>query len=81
MGHLGNPGHPDVQKVVEDIIRRCRKAGRAVAVAAVTDAKAINNFRKLGANVISAGGDTGFMMAGFNAFKAGLAAEGVPFTF
>lgn len=81
MGYLGNPGHPEVQKVVADTIRRCRAAGHPVAVASVTDPKQINNFRELGANVISAGGDTGFMMAGFNAFKASLSAEGVPFTF
>jgi 2-keto-3-deoxy-L-rhamnonate aldolase RhmA len=81
MGHLGNPAHPEVLAVVEDIIRRCRAGGRAVAVAAVADAQAIKHFWTVGANVISAGGDTGFMATGFKSFTSSITAAGLPFSF
>jgi len=80
MGHIGAPAHPDVARVTEDIIRRCRQAGRPVAVASSADPQQIMHWWKLGANVISSGGDIGFMLAGFAAYRKALAGAGVPFT-
>jgi 2-keto-3-deoxy-L-rhamnonate aldolase RhmA len=78
---MGTPDvtHPDVVAAVEDIIRRCRRAGRAVAIAAFTDPKRIQHWLDIGTNVIAMGSDTGFMESGFNAFKADLQRGGVPF--
>jgi 4-hydroxy-2-oxoheptanedioate aldolase len=32
LGHLGNAGHPEVQKAIEDAIKRIRAAGRAAGI-------------------------------------------------
>lgn len=79
MGHMWDPGHPQVIQTVEDIIRRCRAANRAVAVASASDAKQIKHWLDTSANVIGAGGDLGFMQAGFRAFRDSLIQQGVPF--
>jgi 4-hydroxy-2-oxoheptanedioate aldolase len=71
--------HPEVVAAVEDIIRRCRKAGRAVAIAAFSDPKRIRHWLDIGTNVIAMGSDIGFMLSGFDAFKADLQQGGVPF--
>src|SRR5262249_29074261 len=34
MGHLGNPGHPDVQAAIKDLFRRIKASGRAVGTLA-----------------------------------------------
>lgn len=79
MGHLGAPSHPEVVEVIHDIIRRCRQAKRAVAVAAGLDVKDIKRLVDVGANAVLCGGDVGFMNAGFAAFAANIRAEvGVP---
>lgn len=79
MGHLGKPLHPDVANVTEDIIQRCRQAGRSVAVAVTADVVQIKHWLNAGANVVSCGGDLGFMQSGFNAFKASMQEAGLPF--
>jgi 2-keto-3-deoxy-L-rhamnonate aldolase RhmA len=52
-----------------DIIRRCRQANRAVAVAESADVKQVKRWLDAGANVVGCGGDLGFMQAGCAAFK------------
>ena len=79
MGYLGDSSHPEVAQVILDMIRRCRQAKRAVAVAAGLDAKSIKHLLDAGANAVLCGGDVTHMNAGFAAFAANIRAEvGVP---
>jgi len=79
MNHMWDVEHPEVVETVEDIIRRCRQAGRSVAVASAANARQIKRWLDVGANVMSFGGDMGFMRAGFDAFKASMEQAGLPF--
>jgi len=79
MNHLGDPGHPEVRRVVEDIVHRCRQANRAVAVAPAFNGGEIKHWLGVGANVVAFGADLGFMQSGFKAFMAALQQAGVPF--
>ena len=40
MGHVGNPGHPDVQAAIADGIARIRRAGKAAGILSTTDEQA-----------------------------------------
>jgi 4-hydroxy-2-oxoheptanedioate aldolase len=40
LGHLGNPGHPDVQTAIADAIRRIRNTGKAPGILAFAEADA-----------------------------------------
>ena len=75
MGHLGDLRHPEVVEVILDIIRRCRQANRAVAVAESTDVEHIKRWLDVGANAVSCGDGLGFMLSGFAAFKASVNEE------
>lgn len=79
MGHMWQPMHPEVVEVTEDILRRSRQAGRSAAVAAMTEVDQIKHWLDAGANVIATGADTFFMEMGFQAFKAKMQAQGLPF--
>jgi 4-hydroxy-2-oxoheptanedioate aldolase len=75
MGHLGDLRHPEVVQVILDIIKRCRQANRAVAIAESTDVKHIKRWLDAGANAVGCGNDLGFMLSGFTAFKASVKEE------
>jgi 2-keto-3-deoxy-L-rhamnonate aldolase RhmA len=75
MGHLGDLRHPEVVEVILDIIRRCRQANRAVAIAETTEVKHIKRWLDAGANAVGCGGDLGFMQAGFAAFRTSVSEE------
>jgi 4-hydroxy-2-oxoheptanedioate aldolase len=75
MGHLGDLRHPEVAQVILDIIRRCRQANRAVAIAEGIEAKHIKRWLDAGLNVVGCGSDLGFMQSGFAAFKASVREE------
>ncbi len=75
MGHLGDVRHPEVVEVILDIIRRCRQAGRPVAIAEALDPVYIKRWLDAGMNVVSSGNDLGFMQSGFSAFKASIKAD------
>lgn len=79
MGHMWQPAHPEVIRVTEDILRRSRQAARSAAVAVMPDVDQIAHWLEVGANVIATGGDIFFMESGFQAFKAGMQARGLPF--
>jgi 4-hydroxy-2-oxoheptanedioate aldolase len=40
LGHLGNPGHPEVQAAMADAIRRIRATGKAAGILAFVEADA-----------------------------------------
>lgn len=57
MGHIGNPRHPDVVKVIREVLRAARSAGKAAGVLAL-DPVHIQDYRDHGANMIGIGADT-----------------------
>jgi len=57
LGHLGNPGHPDVKAAVGDAIRRIAAAGKAAGVFSADPALAAG-YREIGASFILVGVDT-----------------------
>ena len=57
LGYRGQPGHPEVQKVVEDALRRIRAAGRAPGILA-TDPVLVKKYQQCGALFIAVGVDT-----------------------
>jgi 4-hydroxy-2-oxoheptanedioate aldolase len=56
MGHLGNPGHPEVKAAVEGAIRRIAAAGRSAGVFSA-DPVAAEAYRQIGANFLLVGVD------------------------
>ncbi|MCU0503341.1 MAG: aldolase/citrate lyase family protein [Anaerolineae bacterium] len=75
LGHLDDVRHPEVVQVILDIIRRCRQANRAVAIAEGIDAKHVKRWLDAGITAVSCGADLGFMQSGFAAFKASVKDE------
>ncbi len=57
LGYIGQPGHPEVKKIVEDALQRIRAAGKAPGILA-TDPVLINHYRDCGALFIAVGVDT-----------------------
>ena len=62
MGHVGNPGHPDVQAVIEDGIRRVLAAGKAPGIL-MADEKLARRYLELGAVFVAVGVDTSVLVA------------------
>lgn len=56
MGHLGNPGHPEVQRVIEDAIARILKAGKAPGIL-TSDEQLARRYLELGAVFVAVGTD------------------------
>ena len=69
MGHVGNPGHPEVQAAIVDAITRVRKAGKAPGILTADTALA-RRYLELGALFVAVGLDTGILMRGTNALVA-----------
>ena len=57
MGHIGNPRHPDVVKVIREVLRKTRAAGKAAGILALDPAH-IQDYRDHGATMIGIGADT-----------------------
>ncbi len=57
MGHVGNPGHPEVQSAIEDGINRIRRAGKAPGILAADHAQALK-WLEAGAMFVAVGVDT-----------------------
>ena len=57
MGHIGNPRHPDVVKVIHEVLHKARAAGKAAGIL-VIDPAHIQDYRDHGANMIGVGVDT-----------------------
>ena len=77
LGHVGNPGHPQVQAAIEDAIRRTIKAGKAAGILSADEAVA-RRYLELGATFVAVGLDTNLLARHTSAlaarFKAGQAA-------
>jgi 2-keto-3-deoxy-L-rhamnonate aldolase RhmA len=57
-GHLGNPGHPEVQQVIRHIVERVRAHGKAVSILTPVRADA-QRYLELGIQVVAVGSDLG----------------------
>ena len=77
LGHVGNPGHPQVQAAIEDAFRRIIKAGKAAGILSPDEAVA-RHYLELGATFVAVGLDTNLLARHTSAlaarFKAGHAA-------
>ena len=61
LGHLGKPGHADVQNAIEDAIRRIRSAGRAAGIL-TTDESLAHHYLSLGCTFVAVGLDGNLLM-------------------
>jgi 4-hydroxy-2-oxoheptanedioate aldolase len=81
MGHVGNPGHPEVQTAIEDAIRRIVRAGKAPGILTSDEAQA-RHCLSLGAVCVAVGLDTQILARQTSAlaarFKAGAPAMPAP---
>ncbi|MFC5520289.1 4-hydroxy-2-oxoheptanedioate aldolase [Polaromonas jejuensis] len=57
LGHVGNPGHPEVQAAIADAIARIVKAGKAAGILTPDEALA-QRYLELGATFVAVGLDT-----------------------
>ena len=57
MGHIGNARHPDVIKVIREVLQKARAAGKTAGILAL-DPDHIKDYREHGANMIGVGADT-----------------------
>ena len=69
MGHRGNPGHPEVQAVIEDTIIRIRDAGKAPGILSA-DERLARRYIALGAAFVAVGVDTSVLMQGLQALTS-----------
>ena len=77
MGHVANPGHPEVQAAIEEAIQRIVKAGKAAGILTPDEALA-RHYLALGATFVAVGLDTQLLMRATSQlaarFKPGAAA-------
>ena len=66
LGHLGNPGHADVQAAIEDAIRRIVKSGKAAGSLAIDETLA-RRFMDWGASFMAVGIDMTLLARGTTA--------------
>lgn len=75
LGHVGNPGHPEVQAAIEDAIARINQAGKAAGILTPDEALA-RHYLALGATFVAVGLDTNLLVKATSAlaakFKAGV---------
>ena len=69
MGHVGNPGHPEVQAAIADAIARIVKAGKAAGILTSDEALA-RHYLKLGATFVAVGLDTSLLAQTTSALAA-----------
>ena len=60
MGHVGNAGHPDVQRAIEDAIARINRAGKAAGILTTDEAQA-RRYLELGALFVAVGLDNNLL--------------------
>ncbi len=69
MGHVGNPGHSEVQAAIEDGIARIRQAGKAAGILTSDEAQA-RRYLELGALFVAVGLDTQILVRQTSALAA-----------
>jgi len=58
LGHLGNPGHPEVQAVIAQVFADVKAAGKPVGILAPIESQA-RNYLAMGATFVGVGSDVG----------------------
>ncbi len=58
LGHLGNAGHPDVQKVIADVFADAKACGKPIGILAPVEADA-RRYMEMGASFVAVGSDLG----------------------
>ena len=60
LGHLGNPGHPDVQAAIQDAVRRLSALGKPAGILTPSEADA-RRYIEWGYRFVAVGSDLGLM--------------------
>jgi len=60
LGHLGEPGHPQVRAAIEEVLKRIRKTGKAPGILAPVEADA-RHWLSVGCVVLAVGSDLGLL--------------------
>lgn len=60
MGHIGNPQHPDVQRVIEQAVKRITAAGKAAGILTPVEADA-RRYVEWGYHFVAVGSDIGLL--------------------
>lgn len=69
LGHVGHAQHPDVQKAIEDAIRRIVQSGKAAGIL-VSDERLARHYLALGASFVAVGLDTQILVRQTSALAA-----------
>jgi 4-hydroxy-2-oxoheptanedioate aldolase len=69
LGHVGNPGHPEVQAAIEDAIARIQRAGKAAGILTPDEAQA-RKYLELGTLFVAVGLDTNLLARSTSALAA-----------
>ena len=69
MGHLGNLRHPEVDRLIDDTLRRIRKAGKAPGIL-TPDESLARHYLDIGALFVAVGADVGILARGTEALAA-----------
>ena len=77
MGHVGDPGHPQVQAAIEDAIARILRAGKAPGILSPDEALA-RHYLELGALFVAVGLDTNLLARHTSALAARFRAAAAP---
>ncbi|MEJ7685544.1 MAG: aldolase/citrate lyase family protein [Variovorax sp.] len=77
MGHVGNPGHAEVQAAIADAIGRVNRAGKAAGILSA-DETLSRSYLELGALFVAIGLDTNLLMRATTALADRFRSESVP---
>lgn len=69
LGHLGNPGHPEVQKVIDDALLRIIKSGKAAGIL-TSDIEAASRYVEMGCHFVAVGIDARMLAMSVRALRA-----------
>ncbi len=69
LGHVGQATHPDVQRAIDDAIRRILKAGKAAGIL-ISDERLARHYLALGATFVAVGLDTQILVRQTSALAA-----------
>lgn len=72
LGVAGQPDHPVVREVVDQVIEVCRSTGTAAGIASSAAAAEIQQWREAGMTFVTAGLDLGFLVDGVDALVDGV---------
>ncbi|WP_298500156.1 HpcH/HpaI aldolase/citrate lyase family protein [uncultured Maritimibacter sp.] len=68
MGHVGNPGHPEVQAVINEAIDKIRAAGKVPGIL-TSDATLNKGYAERGAGFVAVGSDVGALRGALTALR------------